>query len=79
MTCIVDADNVFEILGLRYKIDSRVKEYKVFNSYKNSRDFTNTAEMCKVNVMLDKENKIHFFDEKNNEIFKVTLLEVEAE
>lgn len=74
-TCIVDADNIFKLCGVKYKIDNRVKEYKVYNSYKNSEDFTNTAEMCEVKVLLDSENKLHFLDEYDKEINKITLLE----
>ena len=75
MICVVDADNVFEILGIKYKIDLRIKEYKVYNSYQNSEDFTNTTEMCTVKVMIDDDNKFHFLDENDKEIGKVLRLE----
>lgn len=74
--CVVDADNVFSVMGLKYKISRRVKEYRVYNSYANSEDFTNTSEMCTVKVMVDENNKFHFFDENDKEISKVSPLEL---
>lgn len=74
--CVVDADNVFSVMGIKYKINLRVKEYRVYNSYQNSKDFTNTAEMCTVKVMVDEDNKLHFLDENGKEITKVTPVEL---
>lgn len=73
--CVVDADNIFSVMGIKYKIDLRIKEYRVYNSYQNSEDFTNTSEMCTVKVMIDADNKFHFFDENDKEIVKVYIVE----
>lgn len=67
--CIVDADGVFNLLGVKFKING-IKEYKVYNSYKdNPEDYTNLAEMCEVKVYIDLvDNRLHFFNENDEEM-----------
>lgn len=74
---VVDADNIFNVFGLKYYISKSVKEYRVYNSYKENQDnFTNESQMSIVNVYIDMEtNKLHFFNEHNKEITKIMIVE----
>lgn len=65
--CYVNTDNEFEFEGKIYKIDESVKEYKVYNKaqYINGKlnDFTNEAYMEEVFVVVDKQNKLSFYNQ----------------
>lgn len=74
--CIVDADNIFTVRGIHFKISPSVEEYRVFNSYKNTEDFTNESEMSIVKVFIDKENfNLVFLNEKKKPITKLMIVE----
>lgn len=76
-SCVVDADNIFKIWGLEYEISPSVKEYRVFNSYKeNNENFTNESPMSIVHVFIEREsNRLRFFNEHEKEITKLMLVE----
>lgn len=65
--CYVDTENEFKFEGNTYKIDESVKEYKVHNKaqYINGvlNDFTNEALMEEVFVVVDKQGKLHFYNQ----------------
>ena len=72
---IADADNIFSVMGLKYEIDSIVPEYKVYQSYKEIDDYTNTSDMSSVFVFIEKEtNQLKFYNEHHKEIKKLNLL-----
>lgn len=72
---IADADNIFSVMGLKYEIDSTVPEYKVYQSYKEIDDYTNTSDMSSVFVFIEKEtNQLKFYNEHHKEIKKINLL-----
>lgn len=74
--CIVDADNVFKARGITFKISPSVSEYRVFNSYKNTRDFTNESEMSSVLVYINKETLgLVFLNEHKEPITKLMVME----
>ena len=74
---VVDADNKFEFDGIEFKISDTVKEYRVYNSYKeNKNNFTNESQMSVVKIYMDIENhKILFLNEHNREINKIMVVE----
>lgn len=64
----VDVDNVFVFANQMFTIGKH-KDYKVFNSYHDSENYTNTCDMTTVKVAYDNESKhIVFLDEKDKEI-----------
>jgi hypothetical protein len=74
--CIVDADNIFTVRGIHFKISPLVEEYRVFNSYKNTEDFTNESEMSIVKVFINRDNlNLVFLNEKNQPITKLMIVE----
>lgn len=74
--CIVDADNIFTTRGIHFKISPLVEEYRVFNSYKDTEDFTNESEMSIVKVFINRDNlSLVFLDEKNKPITKLMIVE----
>lgn len=74
--CIVDADNIFTVRGIHFKISPLVEEYRVFNSYKNTEDFTNESEMSIVKVFINRDNlNLIFLNEKNQPITKLMIVE----
>lgn len=74
---IVNADNIFKVSGLlNFEISPLVKEYRVFNSYKNTEDFTNESEMSTVKVFIDRDNlNLVFLNENNKPITKLMIVE----
>lgn len=74
---IVNADNIFTVSGLlNFEISPLVKEYRVFNSYKNTEDFTNESEMSTVKVFIDRDNlNLVFLNENNKPITKLMIVE----
>ena len=74
--CIVDADNIFTVRDIHFKISPLVEEYRVFNSYKNTEDFTNESEMSTVKVFIDRDNlNFVFLNENNKPITKLMIVE----
>ncbi len=74
--CVVDADNIFTVRGIHFKISPLVEEYRVFNSYKNTEDFTNESEMSIVKVFINRDNlNLVFLNEKNQPITKLMIVE----
>lgn len=65
--CYVDTENEFKFMGKIYKIDESVKEYEVHNKaqYINGvlNDFTNEALMEEVFVVVDKQDKLSFYNQ----------------
>lgn len=74
---IVNADNIFTVSGLlNFEISPLVEEYRVFNSYKNTEDFTNESEMSTVKVFIDRDNlNLVFLNENNKPITKLMIVE----
>ncbi|MDN6569364.1 MAG: hypothetical protein L0L22_00025 [Staphylococcus equorum] len=53
-----------------------MEEYRVFNSYKNTEDFTNESEMSIVKVFIDRENlNLVFLNENDKPITKLMIVE----
>lgn len=74
--CIVDADNIFTVRGIHFKISPLVEEYRVFNSYKNTEDFTNESEMSIVKVFINRDNlSLVFLNENDKPITKLMIVE----
>ncbi len=74
--CVVDADNIFTVRGIHFKISPLVEEYRVFNSYKNTEYFTNESEMSIVKVFINRDNlNLVFLNEKNKPITKLMIVE----
>lgn len=74
---IVNADNIFTVSGLlNFEISPLVKEYRVFNSYKNTEEFTNESEMSTVKVFINRDNlNLVFLNENNKPITKLMIVE----
>lgn len=65
----VNVDNEFVFCGQTFKIDKNHKDYKVFNSYHDSVDYTNTCDMTTVKAVFVKDkSEIVFLDERNKKI-----------
>lgn len=79
-TCIVDVDNEFVFNGMLFRISKRNKNYKVMNSYKDNKDYTNSSDMISVHVGIEKESCTLFFLDENknkmNDVFFVKLVGV---
>lgn len=73
--CVVDSDNIFTFSGQKFLISNSVKEYRVLNSYKDNKEYTNTATMCTIGVFLNTENnRLEFYDENDVEVKKVKIV-----
>lgn len=73
--CIVNADNEFVFNGLMFQISNKNKNYKVINSYRENRDYTNSAEMTTVKVGIEKDTcKILFFNEDDKQMTDVLFV-----
>lgn len=75
--CVVDADNIFVLGRLKFKIDDNNNDYKVYNSYKtNPIDYTNASCMTHVYACVNTHTtQIVFLNEKFKQIKKVYIYE----
>ena len=74
--CVVNADNIFTVRDIHFKISPLVEEYRVFNSYKNTKDYTNESEMSIVKVFIDRYNlNFVFLNENDKPITKIIIVE----
>lgn len=75
--CVVDADNIFVLGRLKFKIDDSNNDYKVYNSYKtNPSDYTNASCMTHVYACINTHTtQIVFLNEKFKQIKKVYIYE----
>lgn len=78
----VDTDNVFEVLGMKFKLSPELKEYHVSNKafYKQDgtlNDFTNESFMTMVRVVLSMDGFM-FFNQKGDAINSLFVKELEG-
>lgn len=69
----VNTENVFEVLGNKFKIDDSVKEYRVTNParYDESgelNDFSNESFMEIIHVILEQNDVMRFYNQNEKEI-----------
>lgn len=78
----VDTENVFEALGMKFKLSPELKEYHVSNKafYKQDgtlNDFTNESFMTMVRVVLSMDGFM-FFNQKGDAINSLFVKELEG-
>lgn len=78
----VDTDNVFEAMGIKFRLSPEIKEYHVSNKafYKSDgslNDFTNESFMTMIRVVLTIEGFM-FFNQKGDAISKYLVKELEG-
>jgi hypothetical protein len=61
--CYVDTDNEFEFMNQSFVISETVEEYKVHNKAGRVEDYTNEAYMEDILVVIDNDNKLHFYNQ----------------
>lgn len=66
--CYVNTDNEFTFMNQLFVISESVKEYKVFNKAGEVEDFTNESLMENVLTLVDKENRLRFFNQNFDSI-----------
>lgn len=78
----VDTENVFMVLGKRFKIDENLKEYKVtnpavYNQEGQLNNFSNESFMEMVHVVLSENDIMRFYNQNEKEInpSQITLLD----
>lgn len=69
----VNTENVFEVLGNKFKIDDSVKEYRVTNPAKYDEagelnDFSNESFMEIIHVILEQNDVMRFYNQNEKEI-----------
>lgn len=64
----VDTDNEFVFMDKTFVISEKVEEYRVYNKAGLIEDYTNECYMDKILVVLDKNDKLNFFNQKYDKI-----------
>lgn len=70
--CYVDTNNEFKFMNKTFQIDEKVKEYKVHNKAQyidgKLNDFTNEAYMDEILVVIDKQDRLRFYNQNYDPI-----------
>lgn len=61
--CYVNTENEFNFMNQTFVIAESVEEYKVHNKAGTVEDYTNEAYMEEILVVMDKENKLSYFNQ----------------
>lgn len=65
--CNVDINNEFTFMENKYRIDSKVEEYKVYKKAGEIKDYTNEAYMVDI-LAIDQDGVLYFYDQECKEI-----------
>lgn len=61
--CYVNTNNEFKFMEETFIIDESVEEYRVHNKAGTVEDFTNEAYMEEILVVVDRDNKLKFYNQ----------------